>query len=123
MKSLTAAAVSIAVAVVSLVSGCGSGAIMSTDAARAALESAGFHPLVVRHSLGVEEPTFDEIGAQSIPPFFARVRLVRFHSTALAKRAFSPDGDYSRAGLRALVAYWRHPRKLCKYCIDGSLRL
>jgi hypothetical protein len=123
MKSLTATAMSIAVAVVSLLSGCGNGPIISTDAARAALESAGFHNLVVQHDLGVEEPTFDEIAEQRIAPFFARMRLVRFQSTALAKRAFSPDGGYSRAGLCALIAYWRHPPKLCKYCIDGSLRL
>jgi hypothetical protein len=101
-----ASALGLAVVSGCLLTGCGS-AYISTSSARAALESAGFHRLVVARGLGVEEPTFDEIGLQPNPPFFSSLRLVRFHSVKEAKRAFGVDGDYSRAGIRAFRTYVR----------------
>jgi hypothetical protein len=85
---------------------------MSTESARSAAESAGFHGLVVTPDVGITDPTEDEIALRFNPPFFAPIRLVRFHSASDAKDVFDDEqGDYSRAALKTYLVYLqRHPK-------------
>jgi hypothetical protein len=89
-----------ACAVVCTLAGCGNGHI-STESARSALESAGFHRLVVSRGQGLEDPTFDEIelrrnrGSGSSAWYFVPLRLSRYHSDTSPWRC--PGGLLQRA--------------------------
>jgi hypothetical protein len=111
------------VVAVCALAGCGATSI-STDAASKALQDAGFRQLIVDNEQP-DAPDSNKIGNYSVidtseRPWPPTVELIRYRSSHVARKVYA---GFSRSYFRSLVAYWRHPPKLCKWCADGTMRL
>ncbi|MFL5953268.1 MAG: hypothetical protein ACJ76I_04065 [Gaiellaceae bacterium] len=101
-------------------SGCGASTV-STDSGKSILQRAGFHDLVVSDS----QPDMNKIGDYSSittePGVYApSVELLRYRSSSTAAKVYM---GFSRTYFRSLISYWRNPPKLCKFCLDGTMKL
>jgi len=111
------------VVAVCVLAGCGSTTI-STDSAKSTLQAAGFHGLVVFRHVEIDESIgeIDSVELGSRGPWVWRpVQLLRYRSSGTAAKAYK--NVLSRAYFTRLIAYWRHPPKLCSGCVDGTLKL